>query len=73
MLIESLVFAGGVIVGSVVTTILINLLMCGTIRVDNSDQDGPLLFLELNKNIKTVSSKKHVMFKVKVEDYVSNK
>ena len=42
MLIESLVFAGGVIIGSVVTTILINLLICGTLRVDNSDQDGPL-------------------------------
>ena len=43
----------------------------GDLRVDQSDPDSPPhLFLELDKNVPAVMSKKYVVFRVKVEDFV---
>lgn len=43
----------------------------GDLRVDQSDPDSPPhLFLELDENVPTIMSKKSVMFRVKVEDFI---
>lgn len=43
----------------------------GDLRVDQSDPDSPPhLFLELDENIPAIMSKKSVVFRVKVEDFV---
>lgn len=43
----------------------------GDLRVDQSDPDSPPhLFLELDTNVPTVMTKKYVVFRVKVEDFI---
>lgn len=43
----------------------------GDLRVDQSDPDSPpQLFLELDKNVPTVMTKKYVVLRVKVEDFI---
>lgn len=43
----------------------------GDLRVDRSDlDDGPYLFLELDTDVSSIMHKKHVVFRVKVADFV---
>lgn len=43
----------------------------GDLRIDRSDPvDGPHLYLELDTNVPAVMTKKYVVFRVKVEDFV---
>lgn len=64
----------GVIIGCILTMIISRITAIGTIRVDNSDpDDAPYLFLELERNVSAITSKKYVTFKVKVENYISQK
>ena len=64
----------GIIIGCVITMIVSRVFTIGTIRVDNSDpDDAPYLFLELERNVGAITSKKYVTFKVKVENYISQK
>lgn len=43
----------------------------GDLRVDQSDLDSPpQLFLELDKNVPAVMTKKYVVFRVKVKDFI---
>lgn len=43
----------------------------GDLRVDQSDPDSPpQLFLELDKDVPAVMTKKYVAFRVKVEDFI---
>lgn len=44
----------------------------GILRVDQSDPDGPYLFLELDHGL-DFSRKKEVLFEVKIQDYISQK
>ena len=47
--------------------------VCGYIRIDQSEPDEPpKLFLESHIGIYEMSHKKHVMYKVKVENYISH-
>jgi len=41
----------------------------GTLRVDQSDPDGPYLFLELDGNVNVIQSE-YVTFRVRVENYL---
>ena len=36
----------------------------GTLRVDRSDEDGPLLFLDLDEDISYISTQEEVAFRV---------
>lgn len=46
----------------------------GTLRIDSSDpEDGPYMFLELNKGTGDVSRRKVVTLKVSTESYLSRK
>lgn len=43
----------------------------GDLRVDRSDlDDGPHLFLELNTDVRTITAKKRVVFRVKAVDFI---
>lgn len=42
----------------------------GYLRIDRSDQDGPLLFLELETDILSLSKKKRVILKIKNESFM---
>lgn len=42
----------------------------GTLIVDNSDPDGPYLFLELKRSVHHVATMKTVKLEVKCEDFI---
>lgn len=71
----TLIFISGVAVGCMIGYILMSTIFRpkdgGTINIDRSDPDGPLLFLELTENISALSAKKYVQFKVKNTNYLS--
>lgn len=45
----------------------------GTIRVDSSNEDGPYLFLELDKPLSDVLTQKYVVVNVDTSSYISQK
>lgn len=44
----------------------------GTLRIDTSDQDGPFLFLELDKPVGDFYKESQVTLKVNIENYISS-
>ncbi|QJU22537.1 hypothetical protein HLY09_25740 [Enterocloster bolteae] len=68
-----IIFAIGIVVGSIITRIVTKPLDFGTLRIDTSDPDGPFMFLELSKDVDTVASKKYVILKVNLKSYISQK
>lgn len=68
-----IILAIGIVVGSIITRIIIRPLDIGTLRIDTSDPDGPFMFLELSKDVNTVASKKYVVLKVNLKNYISQK
>ena len=45
----------------------------GTLRVDSSNEDGPYLFLELDKSLLQVTTQKYVAMKVDIRNYIPQK
>lgn len=70
---EYITLVAGLIVGAVIGILLSRAHTAGTLRIDNSDADGPYLFVELSRSIHDISSMKTVKFAVKVEDFVPRK
>lgn len=68
-----IIFAIGVVVGSIITKIITRSLGVGTLRIDTSDSDGPYMFLELSKGVDIVASKKYVVLKVKLKNFIPQK
>lgn len=66
-------FLVGVLIGTIIYAIAVKTASIGTLRIDQSDpEDSPYLFLELNKNITAISSKKYVTMKVDLRNYISH-
>ena len=63
----------GVLLGISVTYVKMHRSVSGVLRIDRSDQDGPYMFLELNRDLHMIESKKYVMLKVNSESYISQK
>lgn len=63
----------GFAVGVVIGIIFARARTIGTLRIDNSDGDGPYLFVELNKSIIDISMAKTVKLAVRVEDFIPQK
>lgn len=68
-----IIFAIGVVVGSIITQIIIRSLGVGTLRIDTSDPDGSYMFLELSKGVDIVASKKYVVLKVNLKNFIPQK
>ena len=69
-----IVFGIAAMLGSVITLIITRVRSIGFIRIDTSDpDDGPYLFLELTKDIRTLFNKKYVTVKIKTENFISQK
>lgn len=68
-----IIFAIGIVVGSIIILVIIRPLDIGTLRIDTSDPDGPFMFLELSKGVDTIASKKQVILKVNLKSYISQK
>lgn len=78
-LIVGLTFAAALLIGAGLGIILGAKLFkkkndsIGFLRIDNSDEDGPLLFLELKSGPHTFMQEKYVTLEVKLEDFISQK
>ena len=71
---EFILFFVGVSLGVSITSIILRSHFIGDLRIDNSDpEDGPYIFLELSKQIGDISSKKYVVLKVKLENFIPQK
>lgn len=68
-------FLLGLIAGILLTIIFIKCFLkpkiAGTLRVDQSDPDGPYLFLELNESIEKIIHQKKVVMNVNAKNYIS--
>lgn len=63
----------GYIIGAIVTMLIFRRFIVGTIVVDRSDPaDPPYLFLELDKDVSSITSKKYVITRVATRNYVSH-
>ena len=63
----------GVLVGIIFTCIVFRCFMVGVLRVDHSDpHDTPYLFLELSKELHSVTSKKYVVLKVLKKNFIGS-
>lgn len=64
----------GIVIGSIVTNIIYQRAKVGTLRVDSSDlEDGPYMFLEIDKGVGDITSKRQVLLKVNLNSYLSHK
>lgn len=68
-----IIFLAGVVIGLIIRLIVERSHAMGTLRIDNSDSDGPYLFVELNRSISELSAVKTVKLAVKVEDFIPQK
>lgn len=70
---EAILFIAGIFFGIVISIIWVRAYRVGTLRIDQSDpQDGPFMFLELDKGMGNIASKKNVILKVSLENYISH-
>ena len=68
------IFLIGVMFGVFISRLLLKKYSSiGTLRIDNSDSDGPYLFLELSTNIPSFNKKKQVTLNVLDESYLPQK
>ncbi len=66
------IFIIGFLIGCGIVVIILRPKCIGTLRVDTSDPDGPFIFLEASKSINFIASKKSVMLKVNLKNYISH-
>lgn len=67
------IFIIGIVCGAFISNLLLKKHSIGTLRIDNSDPDGPYLFLELSTNISSFNKKKQVILNVLDESYLPQK
>ena len=61
----------GVLIGVIFTCVVFRCWMVGVLRVDHSDpHDAPYLFLELSKELTSVTNKKYVVLKVLKKNFI---
>lgn len=68
---EVLLILAGVFFGIAISVLVYRAYFVGNLRIDNSDPiDGPYMFLELEKDVGRISSKKHVVLRVRRENFI---
>lgn len=70
---QILYFIAGILLGIIAATVVISFKQrpFGNLRVDRSDPTcEPLLFLELDTDVRTIMRQKKVSFKVRVENFL---
>lgn len=68
---EALLVLAGMFFGISLSVIIFRAYFVGTLRIDRSDPDDqPYMFLELDKGVGDISKKKHVILKVRNQDFI---
>ena len=69
---EVILVLSGLLLGLLIFGVAIRKSAVGTLRIDQSDpEDGPYPFLEGTKPLHYIMSRKFIILKVKVENYIS--
>lgn len=68
----AIIFAIGIIIGCVLSSIIRRAKFVGKLRIDTSDPDGPFMFLELSKGVGDISARKQVLLEVDFKNYISH-
>lgn len=69
---EVILVLAGVLLGLIIAGSAVYAAAVGTLRIDQSDpEDGPYPFLEGTKPLHYIMSRKFVVLKVRVENYLS--
>lgn len=67
-------FAGGALIGMLITRGVIRYQSSGVLRVDHSDPDSPYLFLELERSdVDEIMKNRYVTLRVNTKNYISQK
>ena len=64
-------FIFGGVLGFLISKAILKEDPVGTLRIDNSDPDGPYLFLEMRTDPRTLTKRKNVVLKVNAKSYIS--
>lgn len=77
-MVASIAFILGIIIGMIAMRTLFMKRMLdkgymGNLRIDNSDGEGPYIFLELSKDVDELKKHKNVILSVIDKNYVSQK
>lgn len=67
---EIVAFILGLLGGIIFSVMLRWIKSVGDLRIDESDIDGPYLFLELDKDPSTIRRKKYITLRVKLKNYI---
>ena len=71
---EIIIFSAGLLMGFAVTGLVTRKKPIGTLRIDESDpNEEPYIFLELNRDVSSVRTKKRVMLAVLDKNYLPAK
>jgi hypothetical protein len=69
----TVIFGIGALVGGVILIIFRGFL-AGSLRIDTSDpEDSPYMFLELLKDLNSITQKKYVILKVNTNNFIPRK
>lgn len=69
-----IIFMAGVFVGISIMLIVFRTYLLGALHVDKSDpEDNPYMFLELSKGVDAITSKKYVILKVNLKNFIPHK
>lgn len=74
LLMSILIYLVCVLIGYITARLTAPVKTIGTLVIDRSDkEDGPYLFLELDKEVQVIESDEYVTMKVEARDYLSQK
>lgn len=65
-----LMYAMGVFMGYILCKILLRPKSVGCIRIDNSDGEGPYMFLELDESVDNLSKRHYAYVEIKKENLI---
>lgn len=70
-MLEVLFLLAGILMGFGITSLVRRIYFVGTLRIDRSEpNEPPYMFLELDKGVGDISKKKHVLLRVRNENYI---
>ena len=69
----AIIFAFGLVTGYSISKLFVKQVPLGVLRIDESDPDGPYIFLELSTDPRIIKQNRYVTLEVNATSYISQK
>ena len=69
----AIIFAFGLVLGYSISKLFVKQMPLGVLRIDESDPDGPYIFLELSTDPRIIKQNRYVTLEVNATSYISQK